>query len=277
MAAAADEHRDVGALTAAIGVQLVEHEEPEALGRSHQFAVLAAREQQLQHHVVREQDVGRIAPDRLAGLSSFLPGIAGESNEGLAFRVSPVDELPELLALAVGQRVHRVDDDGLDAAAGPAPEHVVHDRHDVGEALPGAGAGGQHIGPALPCLQDRLALVLVQEELLAVVVGVGLADPEDAGTFPMEYSQLDQVIDGAAGPERRVELEERLRPESLRPEDAVDELADPRIADLDEAARIALVVGDETVPEVEDIHGEASGHTRCPTAGSPQESTQGDR
>ena len=47
------------------------------------------------------------------------------------------------------------------------------------------------IGPALSCLQNRLALVLVQEELLAVVVGVGLADSEDAGTFPMEYPQLD--------------------------------------------------------------------------------------
>ena len=62
VATAPDEHRDVGALTAAIGVQLVEHEEPEAPGGSHEFAVLAAREQQLQHHVVREQDVGRIAP-----------------------------------------------------------------------------------------------------------------------------------------------------------------------------------------------------------------------
>ena len=174
---------------------------------------------------------GGLLRDCLADLSSFLPCIAGESNGGLAFRVTPVDELPEFFALAVGQRVHRIDDDGLDSAAGPAPEHVVHDRHDVGEALPRTGAGGQHIGPALSCLQDRLALVLVQEELLAAVVDVGLADPQDAGTFPMEYPQLDQVIDGATGPERRVELEERLRPESLRPEDAVDELVDPRIAD----------------------------------------------
>ena len=186
MAAASDEHRDVGALTPAIGMQLVEHEEPEPLGCSHQLAVFASREQQLQHHVVREQDVRRIAPNRLAGLSPLLPGIASESNEGLALRVASVDELPELLALAVGQRVHRIDDDGLDAATRTAPEHVVHDRHDVGEALAGTGPGRQHIGPTLLRLENRLALVLMKEELLAAVVGVGLGDPEDSPAFAVE-------------------------------------------------------------------------------------------
>ena len=217
VAAAADEHRDVGALAAAIGVQLVEHEKPEPLGGSHQLAVLASGEQQLQHHVVREQDVRRIASDRLARRSSFLPGVPSKANEGLALRVAPVDELAELLVLAVGQRVHRVDDDGLNAAAGTAPEHVIHDRHDVGEALAGAGAGRQYVGLALLRLENRLALVLMQEELLAAVVGVGLVDPEDLRAFPVEYSQLDQFIDRAAGPERRVELEERLRPEAPAP------------------------------------------------------------
>ena len=167
VAAAADEHRDVGALAAAIGVQLVEHEKPEPLGGSHQLAVLASGEQQLQHHVVREQDVRRIA-------------------------------------------------------------------------------------------SDRLALVLMQEELLAAVVGVGLVDPEDLRAFPVEYPQLDQFIDRAAGPERRVELEERLRPEAPCPEDAVDERLDPRIANLDEAARVAPVAGDQAVPEVKDVHVEPS-------------------
>ena len=262
VAAAANEHRDVGALTPAIGMQLVEHEEPEPLGGPHQFAVLDAREQQLQHHVVREQDVRRIAPNRLAGLSPLLPGIAGESNEGLALRVALVDELAELLVLAVGQRVHRIDDDGLDAAAGPAPEHVVHDRHDVGEALAGTRAGCQHIGPASLRLEDRLALVLVQEELLAPVVGVGFADTKDPRAFPVENPQLDQVVDGAAGPERRVELEERFGPEPLGSEDAVDERLDPRFADLDEAARVAPVVGDQAVPEVKDVHVAPSCHAR---------------
>ena len=200
----------------------------------------------------------RIASDRLARRSSFLPGVPSKANEGLALRVALVDELAELLVLAVGQRVHRVDDDGLNAAAGTAPEHVIHDRHDVGEALAGAGAGRQYVGLALLRLENRLALVLMQEELLAAVVGVGLVDPEDLRAFPVEYSQLDQFIDRAAGPECRVELEERLRPEAPCPEDAVDERLDSRIANLDEAARVAPVVGDQAVPEVKDVHVEPS-------------------
>ena len=82
VATPADEHRNVGALAAAIGVQLVEHEEPEPPGGPHQLAILAAREQQLQHHVVREQDVGRIPPDRLSGLSSSPVRYSGRNETG---------------------------------------------------------------------------------------------------------------------------------------------------------------------------------------------------
>ena len=98
VAASANEHRDIGALTPAIGMQLVEDEELEALGGSHQLAVLASREQKLQHHVVGEKNVRGVGPDGVASFAPLLPGIAGEANQALAFRVTPVDELPELLA-----------------------------------------------------------------------------------------------------------------------------------------------------------------------------------
>ena len=239
-------------------MQLVEDEELEAPGGPHQLAVFAPREQKLQHHVVGEEDVGRVGPDGVAGVTPLLPGIAGEANQALALPVAPVDELAELLALAVGEGVHRVDDDGPDAAAGAAPEHLVHDRHDVGEALAGAGAGGQHVGAALLRLQDRVALVQVEEELPAAVVVValalGLVDPEDPRTLRVEGALADQVVDRAAGPERRVELEERLRPEALALENAVDESPDPRVADLDEAPDVVPVVGDEISSQVEDVH-----------------------
>ena len=224
VAAAADEHRDVRALAAPVGVQLVEDEELEALGGPHQLTVLAAREQQLQHHVVRQEDVRRIVANRLADGAPFLPRIACEAHRRPAFRVALVEKLPELLGLAVGEGVHGVDDDGPDALAGPVPKHVVHDRHDVGEALAGAGAGGQHAGASLGHLEDRLALVAVEVERLSAVVRVGLADPEDARAFLVEHPFRDQIVDRAAGAERRVQLEERFRPEPLRIEDAVDEL-----------------------------------------------------
>ena len=109
---------------------------------------------------------------------------------------------PELLVLAVGEGVHGVDDDGLDSAAGPVPKHVVHDRHHVGEALPGARAGRQYAGLTRIDLENRLALVVVQEELLAPVIRVGFLGAEDLRAFLVEQALPDQIVDGAA-PSRR--------------------------------------------------------------------------
>ena len=66
LADAAHEQRDVGALAAAVGVQLVEDQEPQALGRLDQPFSYGPGEEQLEHHVVGEQDVRRAGDDRLA-------------------------------------------------------------------------------------------------------------------------------------------------------------------------------------------------------------------
>ena len=136
MTAAADEHRDIGALTAPIGMQLVEYEELQSLCGPYQRPVLATSEQQLEHHVVRQQDIRRIVANAVTCVPAFLPRVPIEPNPRSTFRIALVDELPEFLVLAVGQCVHRIDDDGLDSLAGSVSENVVHDRHDVGEALP---------------------------------------------------------------------------------------------------------------------------------------------
>ena len=264
VAAAADEHRDVRALAAPVGMQLVEDEEPETLCGPHQRAVLAAREQQLQHHVVRQKDIRRIAANRLAFVAPFLPRVARETHRRPAFRITPAEKLPELFVLAVGEGVHGVDDDGPDAPAGPGTKHVVHDRHDVGEALAGAGSGGQDAGPALGRHADRVALVSVQEEPPAAGVRVGLADPENARAFLVQHPFRDQIVDRATRAERRVQLEQRLRPEPLGVEDAVDEPADARVTDLDEAAGVVPVVGDQAAPQIKDVHGKPSCHNRSP-------------
>ena len=67
--------RHVGALAAAVGVQLVEHEEPKILGLGNELALVGSGEDQLQHHVVREQDVGRVGDDPLAFLVLLLPRV----------------------------------------------------------------------------------------------------------------------------------------------------------------------------------------------------------
>ena len=75
---AADEQRDVGALAAAVRVQLVEHQEREALRRPDERLVVRAREDVLEHHVVGQQDVRRMRADLLALLVVLLPGEAAE-------------------------------------------------------------------------------------------------------------------------------------------------------------------------------------------------------
>ena len=123
--------------------------------------------------------------------------------------------------------------------AGSASEHVVHDRHYVGEALARTGAGRQYVRPTpLGGLQNRVALVPVQEKLLAAVVRIRLADPEDPRAFLVKDRLGNQIIDRAAGLERRVQLQQRLWPEPLGSEVAVNKLPDATVADLDEAAGI---------------------------------------
>ena len=60
------QQRHVGPLAAPVGVQLVQDEELKALGRRHQLALVGPGEDQLQHHVVGEQDVRRVGDDPLA-------------------------------------------------------------------------------------------------------------------------------------------------------------------------------------------------------------------
>ena len=135
VAATADEQRHVGPLAPAVGVQLVENEKTQSVRGPDQLAILAAREQQFQHHVVRQQDVGRMAANCVAFRPFFLARVAGEADRGLTFRISLLQELARLLVLAVGQGVHRIHHDCLDAPVRTAAQDMVHDGHDVGEAL----------------------------------------------------------------------------------------------------------------------------------------------
>ena len=65
LAHAAHEQRDVGALAAAVRVQLVEHEEPQTRAVADDLAIelVLTGHQELEHHEVGEQDVGRVLGD----------------------------------------------------------------------------------------------------------------------------------------------------------------------------------------------------------------------
>ena len=100
---------DIGTLPAAVGVQLVQHQEAQPLCSFNQAMLLGTGQDQLQHHIVGEQDVGRVLDDLgLLGIV-LLPGVGGEAHRLPAGRVAVAQELLQLAGLTVGQRVHRID------------------------------------------------------------------------------------------------------------------------------------------------------------------------
>ena len=105
------QQRHVGTLPPAVGVKLVEHQELQALAVANHVLIdrVLAGHQVLKHHEVRQQDVRRVRADRAAGFGVFLPREARERQRLL--RRDELQELVEFLHLAVGQRIHRVNDD----------------------------------------------------------------------------------------------------------------------------------------------------------------------
>lgn len=86
----------------------------------------------------------------------------------------------------------------------------------------------------------------MQLESLAVLVGGGLPAAEDWATALVEQPFGDELVDGSARLERRVQLNDRGRPEKSLFELTVDVRGDPLVADDDEATRVVGVVVDET-------------------------------
>src|SRR5438045_2552251 len=100
-------------------MKLVEDEKWKVLGSVDQMmAILVSRQDQLEHDVIREQDVGRVLPDGLLLLLLLLARVLGKADAGLG-RNAMLEELLEFLLLAIRQRVHRIDDDRLNALPQP--------------------------------------------------------------------------------------------------------------------------------------------------------------
>src|SRR5919108_4548698 len=71
----------------------------------------------------------------------------------------------------------------------------------------------------------------------------------------MQNAFGNQVVNPAAFGERRVQADAGLWPEEALCEVLVDALTNSRIADGDEAGDVSRIVGDQTVAEVEYVHG----------------------
>jgi hypothetical protein len=93
----------------------------------------------------------------------------------------------------------------------------------------------------------------VKEERLAFRVLGGLGASEDLLAARVEETVADGVADVAARFERRVELDDRIWPEESFLQLLLDVRVNPRVADVDEAAREVRVVVDQALAKVEDV------------------------
>ena len=141
---ATQQHRHVGTLRPVVGVELVHHHIGDVRVLP-QREVLTALQQQVQHLVVRDQDVRPLRADlrpfgqhpgvrRAGSLADVQPG-------GDILELGPGEEIVDPYRLVGGQRVHRVEQHGPHAppARSPGPPAVIEHRHEERLSLPRPG------------------------------------------------------------------------------------------------------------------------------------------
>ena len=214
-AQASNQQRHIGTLTTPVAVQLVEHQEAQRTESPHEVPIPVTGEDQLQHHVVGEQDVGRVALDTLPRLVVVLARVPLEGHRTVDPRPM-VQEFGELLHLAVGQGIHRVHNDRLHARTRTRAKHMIDDRDDVGQALTGSGAGGKHVVPVVGRNPYGLGLVTPERQAVAHRIRVGLVQPEYQPGCRMQHPFLDQLLDGSPRRERGIQTDSRMWPQLAR-------------------------------------------------------------
>ena len=135
---ATNEHCDVGTLATSVGVELIEYEETQVLvDRVTDRTFLHSRKQELEHHVIGQQNLGRAFPHLLPHVLLFLASVLAESDrEGIAGGVFVVLFVgSELVRLGVDKSVHRIDDNRRHAARLRFGEKPVKNRTDIGKRL----------------------------------------------------------------------------------------------------------------------------------------------
>lgn len=253
----ADQERHVRPLPAPVRVKLVENKEREPLAmRDHPpIHLLVAGQDQLEHHEVRQEDVRRVLRDGDAFMGLLLPGVTRDT-DGAATLPEAVEELAHLLKLAVGQGVHRVNDDG--ARPGPGvdvllPQDSIEDRDEEGQGLAGTGAGGDDIALAVPRLHEGFLLVL--EELQRRPVAVA----KDVRATGVKQALGNQLLHRLCPLVVRVDLDQRLRPVTLPGVLGIHGVPDVLHPDPGEATRERGVLVHQLPSEFKDVgHGMAT-------------------
>lgn len=120
-------------------MQFIKDEELESIGSPNDGFVdlVLPGHHELQHHEVGQDDVRRILGYAVTLLAFLLACIAREGDWFGATRVAQLQEASQFFALAVGQCIHWINDDGANArllvAGGTLAQDVVDDRDEVAQ------------------------------------------------------------------------------------------------------------------------------------------------
>lgn len=147
-----DEHGDVGALSSVVGVELIEHQILQGGRRVvPQAGVRLAQQEQIEHPVVGEQDVGWVVTQCVpvidqrmgAGMPSFTLAAYVDTGTHAGEALVPMQIIGKATGLIGDEGVHRVQDDRLDPplAAGRGSLTVIQERNEKGLRLSRSGAG----------------------------------------------------------------------------------------------------------------------------------------
>lgn len=193
-----------------------------------------------------------------AGFLILLASVGLESDWAFAIGKTELQRFFQLTKLAVGQRIHGINDDRLNAAPRARPQDVVHDGHDVGEALARAGPSRLDVVPALFCLPYGIFLMLVKAMVLSAADRGGFIAPEDLAAASIENTGPYKLVNGLARLEGWVQLNHRIGPQGAGRKTAFNELIQPGLSDRDETRNVIAVVLDDLIAEAEYVHVGAS-------------------
>ena len=223
----AQQQRDLRPLGARVGVRLVHHDEPPRPGE--QRRVVRPQQQVLEHRVVGDEQLRRPAAEHFArddlvrrGVGVQPAGVGLFRRRHLGVDVAAEgdrragEDAAERLQLVVDQRVHRVEQERVDAGLGVF-EDGTQDRGEERERLAAAGAAGDDGVAPGPQQFDRADLVGVERPLRVGEDGqVRHQGRQDAAT--------DQVRDrlGAAVGRQAVQVRPARQPP--RPRECVAQL-----------------------------------------------------
>ena len=196
-----------------------------------------------EHHIVGQQNVRRIGQNPVAVLAAVLPCIARKCQRA----VRPILlEILQRLELTVDQRIRRIHNERADRMFGRLVlEHVVHDWHEVGQALARSGAGGNKVRLVLSSSDNGLGLMFVKANVR----------PEKVRSlFPNRASdgEVGERIGWLIG---GIELQHSVGPEFAARQHVLDEALDTLIANVDKALHVLAIFADDMVAQAKNIEG----------------------